>query len=296
MLARDLLPSRRRLLLVIQHRPRSCQPFLLQQHRSPPSLSVPALYSMAANLAVNVALQQLHGRLSTRPSPDPQGFGNLRCMLKKLPMLREMVLEHVATVLKKMVRHTIDENRREGCYTSWDKLWKPKTQKGYDVINNKVIDYGNVEYSALLAAFCAMHDDIAHSMAELAEFWPTLVFPPMNDRGASMQGDVIEIVLAAFRADELFINEIRAHAGADVVDFPSLLQALCDVCRTVHWLHAYSVSGKVKYSQVHVRKHLGELLFADMWRDLGTRAILLEALMRSPVALNVRQNVEAGLA
>ena len=91
---------------------------------------------------------------------------------------------------------------------SWGCRWKALSQDGYDVRQNRSADYGNVEYSSLLACFTLMEPTgFAVQLEWLCMCWPSL--SPLdpahhNDHGCEMQGGLIEIAMAAFRGDALF--------------------------------------------------------------------------------------------
>jgi len=75
-----------------------------------------------------------------------------------------------------------------------------------------------------------------------------------------MQGDIIEIVMQALRADDLFAAPLRVCLKELDTTFPEMLAELCALCKALVVCRAYTydrsvVGGEwIKYRQVSVRR------------------------------------------
>ena len=61
------------------------------------------------------------------------------------------ILEHMASV-------TVAAHREQN--RGWEDLWKSISERGFDMINGRQIDYGNYEYATLLHAFCLLDQGV----------------------------------------------------------------------------------------------------------------------------------------
>ena len=84
--------------------------------------------------------------------------------------------------------------------SSWTFRWTCVSTNGYHVRRNKHIDYGNLEYVAMLRFLCLMDEEMAKLVDYLTEYWPSLSVyegPHLCSKHiVNMKGDIIEIYLA----------------------------------------------------------------------------------------------------
>ena len=124
--------------------------------------------------------------------------------------------------------------------SSFRELFKRQSQEGYDVLHNRVTDYGNREMTILL--HCLRHDAYVNTyVLHLADRWPTLDQTD-TDLAFNRQGDIIEICLAAARAHSPY-RERLIDAG---YSFPPFLVNMGKVLQAIHWLDG-AVWGRIKY-------------------------------------------------
>ena len=104
--------------------------------------------------------------------------------------------------------------------------------------------------------------------------------PALNsDHAVEMQGDIIEIVLAALRGHPEFTAVLPSGFG----ELPQLFTKLVYVCRTVQMLDAFLRTGLVKSQQkpvtrlARLRPDLVDHPFVQIWSrpDLARRGIAL---------------------
>ena len=110
--------------------------------------------------------------------------------------------------------------------SSWNVRWKSVSRDGYHVRRNRHIDYGNLEYVAMLRFLCLIDEEIAKFVDYLTEYWPSFrVYegPHLcSMHGVSMKGDIIEIYLAALRGDTHFAQVLREQLDADGLELPTI--------------------------------------------------------------------------
>ena len=200
-------------------------------------------------------------------------YSNMRKELSKLRGHAEMLLPFFRHVLLAMVHVTVVDG-----HTAWKSYWKAPSSLGYDVVRNRCIDYGNKEYNTLLYAFLMLDETMWAQYYQLGRFWPSLlVIPSQTEHQMNMQGDVVEILLAATRAHMPFgtIPEEYLRPGC----LPRLTASLCSMCRTVQLINAYCHTGTIKFRNYErVPTILSDTEFARRWlRDPHT---MLAMLMR----------------
>jgi len=151
---------------------------------------------------------------------------------------------------------------------------------GYDVRHSRQVDYGNVEYSCLLTCFTLIDPVFAVQLEWLCEYWPSL--NPLDsahhtDHGYEMQGDLIEIFMAALRCDALFETCELEH-------LPELFVKLCKLCQIIQYFDACLVTGYLKFSERRIRdlRFLSDHPFARMWQCRPLRGHCLAALGSLP--------------
>ena len=89
---------------------------------------------------------------------------------------------------------------------SWKSHWKKVSQQGYDVIRDRIVDYGNREYYLLFDAICQWSPYCRYIMEWMSRWHFESLHPDAveTDHVIIMQADVIEILLAALRGHEDF--------------------------------------------------------------------------------------------
>ena len=134
--------------------------------------------------------------------------------------------------------------------SSWKTLFKDLSYQGYDVRHGRTVDYGNREMSILL--WCLRQDDyINQCLAYLSTRWPSLSSNAWQ--AWEVQGDVIEICIAAFRAHVDYRQQLMDHG---YTNFPELLNKMVMVCRAIHWLDGAAYTDRIKYDGAPVRDQL----------------------------------------
>ena len=112
-----------------------------------------------------------------------------------------------------------------GGYTSWDYRWKAVSREGFDILRGRLLGYGNQEYRAILQWLYLQDTECAKFIDWLADWWPEL-HPIDADKRKQpcleMQGDVIEISLAALRGNRYF--DLKSSAQ------PTLFVQVCHSC------------------------------------------------------------------
>ena len=171
--------------------------------------------------------------------------------------------------------------------SSWAFRWKGISTKGYHVKRNRHIDYGNLEYVAMLRFLCLIDEDVAKFLDYLIEYWPSLSVcegPHFSSKhGVSMKGDIIEIYLAALRGDTLFHHVLQERLDADGLVLPIIYQYFNEFCRLVHFLDACFVTGCMKSTGARVYRLFSSPYFTsdpfvEYWID-GDKALCLHVLL-----------------
>ena len=134
--------------------------------------------------------------------------------------------------------------------TAWADHWKEVSHKGFDYVDGREVDYGNVEYNMLLACICQHSKFCNECMLWLGlHYFPTLrPDSPWTKHSVEMHGDVFEICMAALRGHVEFANDLLA------VGCPELFAKLCLLCRTVQMLDAVFRTGLLKWRNDRVTK------------------------------------------
>ena len=160
---------------------------------------------------------------------------------------------------------------------SWDDIYKDSTFKGYDLRKNEVIDYGNEEYSALLGAFMITDPDIDYLVGRIAEFWNSLdkFNHPETEHAISMQGDLIELFMAACRGS---LQEVVCYGTNSI----PLFNKLCSVLQSIQFFDGHLRTTWIKHSKTRVTRFhklgiTGTELFTLHWANRQGRAQLIAA-------------------
>ena len=159
----------------------------------------------------------------------------------------------------------------------WAQLWKGLPMQGFDVIRDRCVDHGNVEYSTILGAFEVSFVDVKNQMDWLGTWYSSLAADAvLSEKALGRRGDIVEIYLAALRGAPQFSE---ALAG---VDLPKTFASFCDLCRAVQYLDGHICTGRVKHKQLCVDTLYGvESVreFREAWRSIEQRPRLLAALI-----------------
>ena len=171
--------------------------------------------------------------------------------------------------------------------SSWTFRWKGISTNGYHVRRNRHIDYGNLEYVAMLRFLCLIDAEIAKFLDYLIEYWPSLSVcegPHLcSKHGVSMKGDIIEIYLAGLRGETLFHHVLQERLDADGLVLPTIYQYFNEFCRLVHFLDACFVTGCMKSTGARVYRLFSSPYFTsdpfvEYWID-GDKALCLHVLL-----------------
>ncbi len=172
--------------------------------------------------------------------------------------------------------------------SSWNFRWKSVSRDGYHVRRNRHIDYGNLEYVAMLRFLCLIDEEIAKFVDYLTEYWPSLSVyegPHLcSMHGVSMKGDVIEIYLAALRGDTHFAQVLREQLDADGLELPTIYNYFNELCRLVQFLDAAFISGCMKSTGDRVYRlcaspYFNSDPFIERWRCSEQKSLCLHVLL-----------------
>jgi len=142
------------------------------------------------------------------------------------------------------------------------------SEHGYDTLNHGFvcIDYGNREYSTVLAVFAALDPEIMLCLERMARFWPT-VSPraPYTETACERRGDVVEV----------FFARLRGHGEEEFGSYlegplQQLAAKFCDLMRLVQMLDSWDTTW-LKWRGVSVqpmRQALPRAVpFLDQWAE-----------------------------
>ena len=133
-----------------------------------------------------------------------------------------------------------------------DAAAKQASHYGYDVVRNRVVDYGNVVYKTVLQGFALEQAVVHEALTRAAEKnMPTLnVGYADTPDSLSNQGDLIEILLGVARGDD-FQDMRRAHSADQ---WRELFVELTQLCRSLAYLRCLLHGGTLPHSLVQVDK------------------------------------------
>ena len=159
----------------------------------------------ALNSALNNRLPRGH--------PARQAIGNLRA---HIAALQPQVFRRLADVFHSVLNIVASATERDELIhgrRSWADLgWKAMSMKGFDVRQDKTLDYGNYEYRCLSRVLCLAYPSLLGQLARLSRFWPTLHPDQLDcDNVVEMQGDLVEILFAALRGEAYFQPWLGLH-------------------------------------------------------------------------------------
>ena len=162
-----------------------------------------------------------------------QDFGTFKSLARSFPIRFKVLIPVAEKLLRRMV--VLQETQ----YSSmgWADHWKIVSNLGYDIIDNKKIDYGNLEYTLLYKLISAYSLNCFASVVKLTVYFSTLDPDEEVETNDSliMKGDAIEISIAALKGHDDFTTVV------DELDMVSteLLTELCKLCQTIQYLNAY---------------------------------------------------------
>lgn len=234
----------------------------------------------AAAMAFRAMLTRTWAKNNLFYDEDKATMGSIRNLIREVEDSMTPLCQAIEIVLAKMNR----TNEQSAENMSWEMIWKPLSMKGYCTFQggSRCKDMGNLEYTIVLTICANSHMGVGRELQRLANTYESLSLShPLTDHAISMKGDVVEICLAAFMADDFFREELLTQTTS----FPKLLTYLKSFCRLVHLLDAHLVTRHLKYRDEYARLlpwgKNGAPSFVVLWRDYTKRAALLEALLQS---------------
>ncbi len=169
--------------------------------------------------------------------------------------------------------------------TSWvDIGFKELSRTGYDLHQNRVIDYGNWEYLTVLEFFALCNPDVQTHLNTLREGWPTYMdlWPWHKSEGHVEQlADVIECIMGGLRGEPWFSSVPRP----DNMTLPEMFQTFTALCKLVHRLDGLLRTGRLKYLNNYLCKlaPVQAMEFTSGWinAQCPLQGLLLFALFRT---------------
>ena len=191
--------------------------------------------------------------------------GRLRVEIQMARKQLPTIVSAVRSILHQMCNHSYNDYMSRGDCT-WDYRWKPVSHQGSDWRRHREIDYGNVEYASILQFFYLQDRYCACYIDYLVTYWPSIdpCRMPQTSDGIIMQGDIIEICLAALRGHEDF-DMTGACQNALLY---SIYLSMVQLCQLVQYIDAAVRTGRVKYSlELVTMLHAGtdEAFIHDSW-------------------------------
>ena len=169
--------------------------------------------------------------------------------LRRLPCLINDLLPYVRLVLQEMASRTEALAAARGP-SSWQEVWKPMSEHGYDTLRGGTVsvDYGNREYSAVLAVFAALDAEVMLCLERMARYWPSVSpLQPYTEKACEMRGDVVEV----------FFARIRGHGEEEFGGYLEgqllpLARTFCELMRLVQMIDSWDTTW-LKWKQVEVQ-------------------------------------------
>ena len=134
----------------------------------------------------------------------------------------------------------------ESCGQAWGECgMKALSFEGYDLKDNRVIDYGNRQYRAILHMWCRFEPSILQALERASSSFGALC-PHSKDTMAVLdrQGDIVEIMMALCRACDPF-GLRRFHT---IAEWRMAYRKLIELSRSVDFLYRHAVGGALKLS------------------------------------------------
>ena len=157
-----------------------------------------------------------------------------------------MLIRELLGPLKECVEGIL-QRTRESTH-GWRDLWKDISFRGYDQRGFRCVDYGNKEMARLLGACMILDVDLDRLMGELGQFFSSLdkFNHDLSDHAIEMQGDVVEIFMAALR------NDCPEAPIRSAPCLPRLFEKFCRVMQAVQFFDGTLCTGYIKYRQERV--------------------------------------------
>ena len=121
--------------------------------------------------------------------------------------------------------------------------FKAHSLLGYDIVQNRVVDYGNFQYTSGLAVLARHNPMIATALEEASQWLPTLQLD-CTDTDASLErkGDVVEIMFALARGhDEWHIRGLYS-----AMEWRIFFGKVCAFFNAIDILKAHTIGGRTK--------------------------------------------------
>ena len=136
----------------------------------------------------------------------------------------------------------------------WTCRWKPTSHAGYDcrLGGMQIVDYGNMEYAAVLQFLYLQDPECKEYIDYLAKYWKSLRpdSPPFSTHSVEMQGDVVEVCLAALRGHDWFqMDDLITKQNKTL---PVLFQEVLNLCQLVQLIDASFHRGYIKRNEQKV--------------------------------------------
>ena len=223
-----------------------------------------------------------------RLTRDDRWFETIRILTKMLADVRKslpLVMPYLQLVTCRMC--WLSNNDHLQGESSWTFRWKALSHDGYHVRKNQIIDYGNMEYVTIVRFLYLYDEYMAQCFDYLISLWPSLDVCPgphlSSWHGVSMNGDVIEIYLAALRGERVFHDVMQERLDLDDLVLPIVYQHFNDLCKLVHFLNACLHTGCMKMTGAAVYRLTAYAEFAgdpfvQYWIQ-GDKALCLHALL-----------------
>ena len=197
-------------------------------------------------------------------------YGQLRVHLKDFTVHMNELIPHIEQILGRVVQ--LQYTQYAG--VAWTNHWKEVSHEGYDICGGRLTDYGNVEYDVLIGCFCRLSPHCRQCMVWLARYFPSLhPEAALTDHACEMQGDVLEICMAAMRGHHDFSDVLPANG------LPVLFNKLCSVCRAIHHLDACLRTGKLKCQG---KVGIALLTNPSIWPELASHPFVQAWLLDAP--------------
>ena len=232
--------------------------------------------------------QELLATLKNTPKDDRDRSASM-CLyhqIRKLarnPLLGELFtfMDHAVHIMALYADSKVAHEGPQG----WHPIgFKYLSTLGYEPDGLRQIDYGNVEYLAVLQ-FCSLGEPaILEALCHLRRHWPTYMdlWAESKTNGHVEQlADVVEIVMGALRGEEWFEQLFKKHT-----DLPKLFNVLVDICRLVQQLDARLLIGVLQhshYERIPKFPRLAKLEFVQRWSDIESRGLLLFGLFQASI-------------
>ena len=208
-----------------------------------------------------------------------QNYGTLRTAMTDFPKHMAIVLPHVESILGHLV--FLQHTNYDG--VAWGGHWKEVSREGFDMVQGRCIDYGNVEYYMLLGCFCSISPYCCYCMEFLGQHYFPSLHPQavVTDHSIEMQGDVVEICMAALRGHDDFAAALPATPGV----LPQLFDSFCTICRCVQMYDACFRTRRIKWQDeivwalVDYMPDMKRQPFIVHWMH-GDRRASLQALLK----------------